>query len=443
MKKYLDILKKYWLSFCCGVVAILAVLATWFWPLPGMVIALQSKVDERKAVYNNVEQIRNASRPMPVIDISDPAAAELDVFPSQAVIEAGDKATSEVNVEALKMLDVAVRMNASTHLPLLDQSLPDPTGPVRFQFRDIYLDAMEQDPAKRPGRPLRFKDEILRAIFPPSQAELDAAKSAVTTKYEQALAGSTASPADIENNKALMERELSSLSDMLRARRSREGIVYLSPDALSVNPNIRGNAAPVAEAIWSAQLMVWIQEDFCRAVASTNTTVLSVLPAEARRDVTNSPIKHLIRLTVAPDPRLAIGEPHNDPTTPLPEQPAVTLSKRVSNGLYETYRFNVTMNVETAKIPTILIELSRNQFLTIIKADATGIDSLAALQQGYVYGTQPVSTLQLEVELLYMRKWIEPFMPPLVKARLTQAGSGAPAGGPGLQYGGPRSPDGE
>jgi len=423
VKKILDISKKYWIALACGAVALLGFFAALVYPLPGMITALQTKVDERKNVYVSVERLRNADRQMPVLDLEKPEPEELPTFPNQAVIDAGEKATTEVNLEATKMLEQAVRMN--THTLLLENSLPSPSEPLRFQFRDRYLQTMEQDPTRQPNRPLYFKDTILNGIFPPQPLEIDTAKQQVTEKYA-ALMGPTAGVKATAENKEMMEIEISQLPQNMRSARATEGRIYLNADALAVNLNIRGNAAPSAEAIWSAQLMVWFQEDLCRAIAATNEAALSRLSPDKRKDVTNSPIKHLLKVTIPPDPRVAVGEPHLEANTPLPEQGTASLTKRVSNALFETYRFTVSMNVETSKIPVILQELSRNQFLTITRVDATGIDSLAALQQGYVYGTERVATLNMDCEVLYMRKWAEPLMPPMVKQRLTLPGDGVP-----------------
>ena len=91
---------------------------------------------------------------------------------------------------------------------------------------------------------------------------------------------------------------------------------------------------------------------------------------------------------------------------------------RMSNGLYDVVRFTMSMNVEAAKIPTILEELQKGKLITITHVNAISVDGLTASDNGFIYGDVPVARLSVEGEDLFLRDWTVKLMPDPIKTVL-------------------------
>ena len=74
--------------------------------------------------------------------------------------------------------------------------------------------------------------------------------------------------------------------------------------------------------------------------------------------------------------------------------------------------------VETAHIPAVMDALAQRNFITVIKSEIEPVNSFDALRDGYFYGDDPVSSLELELETIWFRQWMSPFMPDDVKQAL-------------------------
>jgi hypothetical protein len=72
--------------------------------------------------------------------------------------------------------------------------------------------------------------------------------------------------------------------------------------------------------------------------------------------------------------------------------------------------------------------------------DIKAVDNATALSQGHVYGDKPVLNVTAECELLYMRKWLAPLMPKLIRQRLQIPDEPAPGAAPAATPAGDQQP---
>src|SRR4051812_42547258 len=88
----MEIVKKNLVSIICGVVALLALVAVFVWPLDGYYEDLQTKTKKRADVQGKATGLLNKTRTLPVFDPNSPTGKPLPKFPSQQIIKLGTAA---------------------------------------------------------------------------------------------------------------------------------------------------------------------------------------------------------------------------------------------------------------------------------------------------------------------------------------------------------------
>jgi hypothetical protein len=469
----MDIVKKNVLSILCGVVILLSVLAL-FWPIGGMLAGAQEKANERLAVYNKLENLLppKKQRSLPVVTLAqtEESKTPLQQFPGTKVIEAGTKATEQIAAQAASVEQAAVAMNQ--HALLVPMSLPmnTPNDRLAFEFRNAYRQMV------REVLPI----QVLRSTLPPTDKDLeDAEKKLWDEKYFEKLVYRTDTDEKTGEkirtplNKPQVDQqyteEAARLPEKIRTERAAQFQMYVgqggggtgvggvvgTQGGIVISEAIAGEGAtatPTPAQIWYAQNALWVIQDVCQSIARVNATSKNTL---------ESPVKHLISLTVPPDdtqyvlpaPAMAaapLGEgesaPVVDPNAPIERKFDRSPTGRVCNPLYDVVKFQLVVNVDARTIPQLMQELSREKFfsgavgnkqgspatyITVNKVDLSGVNKAEALQAGFVYGEAPVVQLTLECEALFMRRWTAPLMPTAVQKLLGIAP--AQPGGDGSQ----------
>jgi hypothetical protein len=420
----MDMLKKNWFSVVCGVIAVLAIVA-----VPTFISSqqkvLQKALDARVATNTSLTTLKNASRHQPVVSI-DPNATppDLKVFPGPAVIEAGKAAITQVQTQSVELEKLVTDMNR--HTLLVPGSLPQPgsvPGSDAFSFGRAYIDEVEK------GIPAR-----LNSTTPPTDAEIDARKA------EETAAITEKSPKNATTGKPLNQpaldeqiaRRVAELPDEMRRNAANQHKIYMFPTALSIHPDFAASANAVnqqldAEKIWYAQLGLWVQEDVVNSIIELNKN---------SKNVAESPVKQLVGIetsfgqdiytmpvagAAAPAP---IGQAAASPvaanavTDPLPKDFSVSPTGHVCNGVFDVVHFTVCMHVQSADIIHTIQELERDRLLTAMISDVVVVNSFEEKDNGFLYGPQPVVTLTLKCEELFLRSWTRPLMPQPVKTML-------------------------
>ena len=108
-----DILKKNILSILCGVVVLIAV-AAYFFFVTGLFHgdgSLEAKANERKEQYERLNTLVSKTRNLPVVDLDTPNPVPMQVFPTEAVIQAGEQVTKQLTSQAEAMEREAAKRN--------------------------------------------------------------------------------------------------------------------------------------------------------------------------------------------------------------------------------------------------------------------------------------------------------------------------------------------
>lgn len=415
----MELVKKNMVSIICGVVVLLSVVAL-FWPIGGYYSELRDQVQQRTSVYNSLAEIARKERHWPVVELTaaNPQPVRLEQFPNEAIVSKGTQIMEQVTKQAQAMLDAAVRLNARQQLVsgALPEGPPLPLG----TFRSEYLKKF--DFMSDRNRAVSFPVQIMKAGFPPTEQQIAEAKAkkAAEINNERAF-GPGGQVINQQMIEAKMNEELPKVADQLKAKAAAECQVYIEPTALDPYlgwGNIGPGAVPDRIMIFNAQVNLWIHEDVARAIAEAN---------KESKSVGDSPVKHLLKIDL-PDEifpsanpgQMAEGQPapSNDPSQTLTKNFAVSPTGRISNGVYDVVDFVIRLNVDAEQLPRVLMELSRNRFITVTNCSVTTVDSALMQANGYFYGTKPVISLDLQCEALLLRKWTEPLMPTRIKQAL-------------------------
>lgn len=436
-----DIVKKNAISIACGVVALIAIIAAFF-PADGWVEQLQANLDARKSVNSTLEGLNNKRRHLPNLNPNATEAVELTSFPSETIIDAGQKATGQMKEVSGKLFETAVRINF--HPLLVPNSLPKPRDLQKLEFRGAYAQAMK---FLRDGQvaEVNIPISILGGIQPPTPDQISYAQSKLwVDKYAAKIVTINGTPANYDQILNDWTTEALKLPDVMKDQTAQQHKIYIMPGALTESTAVGGSGVPNEDDIWYAQLSLWIQQDIAGAIAATN--------ANSERGILSAPVKQLVQLNVpigqntggsagtgrfgamppgmpgmmpgagGEDPAAAAAAGVvSDPAAQLTPNFINTPTGRVASGLYDVHDFVLTVDVEAAQLPLLINELTRDRYVAIHSVNMMPVDVNALTTGGFMYGGQPVVRAVLQGEILYLRKWTEAFMPPGVKRSLNIA----------------------
>ena len=427
----MEIVKKNILSIICGVVAILAIVAS-FMPLGSYTSELQEKLNKSKSNAEALNGLLSKQRSKPILSPDSATAEPLVTFPNEAVIEAGKITTGKVEAESQRMRDVAEQMNV--HAPLVPGSLPQPSAGIDIVYRETYSRLFT--PGVNGELPAVIKSTQghppLKPTTPPSELRLTQAKFEADAKIRaeneaKGPGGQVTNATYVNELLAQMQREL---PEKLRQEAATTGLVYVDPGSLQMNrvmATLPAGTRPEPRTIWWSQVQLWVQQDVLNAIADMNAGKTSVLDA---------PVKHLFNVNVMDSftgqPGTTAGMPLTDPLAGNPDGaltkvPTVSLTGRTSNALYDVIYFDITIDVEAAQLANFIRMMSNKRLMFVRELSITSVDSAGELAKGYYYGPNPVAHAVLHCEELLMRKWTTPLMPATVKQLLGV--TDAPAGG--------------
>lgn len=116
------------------------------------------------------------------------------------------------------------------------------------------------------------------------------------------------------------------------------------------------------------------------------------------------------------------------PATPVTYDPAAEIERQyqysasgrpLHTPFYDITQFNLRLRVEAEQLPYVLEQLQSNSFITVLNVpELTAVDPLVMLQQGYVFGDQPIIEVDLQCEILFLRAWTVEFMPETIRLEL-------------------------
>jgi hypothetical protein len=428
----MEIVKKNLVSIICGVVALAAIVAVFVYPLGGFYTELKEKAQERASVQGKVNSLLNKSRGFPNFDPNETTTASLNKFPSKAVINAATEAQKGVTGNADKMVNTALQLNERGHGLVLPNSLPSPISqPIAIKFRRTLQDALDH-----------LRTEELLAGIPPTSEEFNNRADVIWKSMQKDIVMVDGQATNLDQVMARYQDRINKLPEEMKKEMATKNKMYIDPiNVMRVSASLPADGnSPSREAIWWSQVAFWVTRDVADAIKETNAH---------STNVTDSPVKNLIALTVPEDffpPGVAsmAGGANNalsgrtaidpnaspdgttpsptgglpDPTQPLPDGSTQSPTKRVSNNLFDVVQFKMTLDIEADKVPLFLATLATNRFITVTRMEMNPVDSQLKQIQGYVYGPKPVVTLDLDCEELFMRQWTLKYMPVSIRKAL-------------------------
>lgn len=438
MKKVLDFIKTHTAALSCALVAVLAMLAYFIYPIPSLFGTLETEVKAREGVYSTLDKLKNDARTLPNIDITTSEPKPLEMFPTERVIKSGEDAIQRLSDQSGQVLTNLVKMNQR---PLLvPGSLPNPPTLARQKFLEAYKAITQQygEGAKQGLIATRLKGAL-----PPTEQELrdlEAAEVNRILKNDLTIDGTGRPVNQAEVDQKIAERK-SKLPLEQRVFRARKAQIYVSPGAVDVIPELVSSTNPPDPVmVFNAQFSLWVQSAVFDAIATANGNSENVL---------TSPIKHLVRLdmnmlyappsspggtgffnpgeqpTDAPPPEIK-----PDASVPFTLNYARSALGYTNNNMFDPVPIQLTLRVDSRRLPEVLSSLQGGQLLKIKNVNYRTVSMGRALQEGYVYdrdGTTPMVEVILECDVLMLRSWLVQYMPEPVKRHFATLSNPAPA----------------
>ena len=112
------------------------------------------------------------------------------------------------------------------------------------------------------------------------------------------------------------------------------------------------------------------------------------------------------------------GTAQIDPSKEARIDHTVSITGRASNDVYDLRRVNCSLVMATTGIPTVIDALSRQNFMTVLDVRVRPASVFEAASEGFIYGLEPVSTVDLQIETIWMREWTADLMPPDLREAL-------------------------
>ncbi len=325
----------------------------------------------------------------------------------------------------------AIQFNQGSHRPILSLRFkPSDESKRRVVRLDMHENLLS-----------RYEDLLkkCRATLPPSEedvlVELQRAKLRfIVTELGQSI-----------DAKRTPEQEGKLLADLTNRRLAAYQAASMNFGLYLDAQDLGAPVAPIAEApfdaiamnLWNMQWKYWIAEDVVLACSELNEG----------QPIAKAPVKRISNMTfVMPSGAVVVSEGEtsqpieggdagaaNNPASqgaPIDRNAIVSMSSYAfsnikgwaSNQLYDVVQTNVTLVIETSKIPLVTDAFAKKNFIAIADVRISAINPFEAIRSGYCYGPNPVSLVVLKLESAWLREWTGPLMPDSVRARLGTTG---------------------
>lgn len=306
---------------------------------------------------------------------------------------------------------------------------------VKKKREPIVADALPK-PLK-PGDAYRFRDqykiEIERMIkrlhggSPPSHSDIEDMRFQMTSKkpirskaiedpwaLAEAAAFEPVNPAKAERPSTRQDALRQDPEFVASLDRAKRIWIYIDNRALDMHPLADKDLPAPPDEIWQAQLSLWIQQDIVTAIARINERAAAAMAKAGKPDqqwVAFMPVKELVKIAIAP--RLGHGGGLNVQSTMF----APSFTRRNNTAGMFMVPVQVVAVVDVRKLPELLEELTRTNFITPINLEFSSIAS-DPLQKPYVYGPNPVAKVTIDLEIYFLRSEFEKYIPEELKQAL-------------------------
>jgi hypothetical protein len=314
--------------------------------------------------------------------------------------------------------------------PLLPDCFPDPDRDRRLAFREAYFARFEEllerlnagseataveieDAAEQ----IREEEEADR-FFGVDRAEADASGEGGRDEEEQAKRYPSGLLTDYGASQSPSAR-----ANLIKARGM---LCYATLATFEVFGSLGEGIAPEADLMWDAQLSLWIQEMVVDDLARVNDTAAEEIRQSGRTPwVGLMPVKELISIRTTPyiNPDAvpkAPARPYDAGPAEPPGSGDETFTHTVSNDLYEVVQFTLKMVVDARMIPTIVDELCKDNFHTLLRIAYEDLskDSRLLDMDGKIYGSDPTVRIVMDFETVFFGELYRGMMPEVIRDAL-------------------------
>lgn len=420
----MDLIKKNIVSVICGLVAVVCVVLVFF-PFGGMYEDLDKSVRDGWKVGTDLQGLARAQRTWPSLSPNEEDKLPLEQFPTAALISRGEQMTEGWKTAATRFLQFVINDQQQQLQLLVPGTLPSiRTSTVGREFIDQYQRrfGIYVGPNGELDQSESLFRRILDSTTPPSEVDVkkrqDEIAARVRAERTVIANGQVQNQQEVE---LLVAKAIADIASQYRTESARSHLMYADPlTVFDINPKIQGTSVPDVNNVFVAQITLWVQEQLCQAIRTTNDAAHNATPKPAP-GVLGSPIKRLLKVQVThkfapalPAPGTPAGEapvlPSNPQTKITPDYTAGPFG-HASNEFYDPVKFDITMIVEARAVTPILTSLTSNRYFIFRNVQVEAVDASIDAAQGFLYGNAPVVQLRIRGSYLFLREVLKNYMP--------------------------------
>jgi hypothetical protein len=231
--------------------------------------------------------------------------------------------------------------------------------------------------------------------------------------------------------------EVGNLRERLQRETAEKHHVYLDQTAMTTNSAVwQVEVSPPTPQVWYAQTALWVQTDLVDSIAALNNKVLGNLKDKAEQNITNAPVKHIIKVDVpeGTEQFMRITDTSQESLAAGMTDYMSSPTGRTAGSQYDVIKWKLVVKMDARYLPALIQELGNGKFIAVHKVETISVDTTLAQEDGFFYGNTPVVQATLDGEALLLRDWTNKLCPEVVKKDLpgaaqTEGDAGAAAAG--------------
>ena len=401
---------------------------------------IQADVQERVSQRKKLETLEKTRV---TIEGTNGPIVDQSALVNQATIDAFRVRSESELEDAGRIVERAIQHNQKDRSVLMPELFPAPSAASRDVLPRRFHDALVQEYD-------RLLEDV-RAGTPPEASVLEAQlirnRQAFLVTRLQKDDGADLTPEET----AQLNTALASARVNACAEAADRFSFYCAPEVLGV-PAFDGGVDYSArlDELFMWQWDLWVAQDILEAVAESDRSVESVRESPVKRIVFmeigepgvlssgavtttasggsggggggglgmstggggrggggETSAAPAVNNAIAPNPKLEVKRDYS-----------LSPTGRGSNPIYDVREVQLSLIVETARLPEVFNAIAKRNFMTVVDAQVRPADPYEALSGGYFYGRAPVSEVDLVIETIWFREWIREKMPDELAARL-------------------------
>jgi hypothetical protein len=450
MKPVLEWVKSNVLIVVFAAVAIASLGLGW-WFSSSLNASVRSEASARAAKLNELAALERSTV---TLNLPGREPKTSSVVINQQILDQYREISEKLRADADRVRARALEINRAGHGLIAEGVFPEPRATERetvpFRLHRALLEAYD-----------RLLAEV-NAGMPPAPDRVVEDLQRREMQFIQSTLRKTSREALDERERRDLEEELVRSRLAIYGEEAQRATIYVSASSLDLPPSPEGRPLPTLGEMFDWQWRYWITRDLLEAFVDASAAANDGAPA----GIVRSPVKRVLSMriedvpwasrraagsagstqrgggfggmggfgaaggdgTAVDDAGLSGGDaptdgsagavPGADATAEAPRDFARSFTGRQSNAVYDVRRVDVVLVAATSQLPFLFDALAKKNFITILDVGIQPADPFEAASSGFIYGRDPVSTVRLQLETVWLREWIAPLMPPEVRTAL-------------------------